>query len=326
MGTLSNLSWLRSLWSGGGADGPVNVRAAREEEYEAAARCILAPPGGGDGADEGHVREFARLADVHRDSAGGTLLAEQGGRVISAVLPVVSPGKTMLLFLPGWPDAPAKADATRAMVEQVCARGAAEGVHLAQSLLEPNHSSAQSLLMSCGFERLAELLYMQATFSRQPAPPATPAGFTWVTYAPEVHELFARGIMGSYERSMDCPALNGLRDINDIMAGHRATGAFDPSLWIALCEGDAVAAVLLLCRVPRTDVLELVYVGLVPAYRGKGLGDLLMRRAVVATRESGCARLSLAVDAQNMPALKLYWRHGMQAMGRKVAMLRDLRR
>ena len=328
VGTLSNLSWLRSLWSGGGGgDGPVNVRAAREEEYEAAARSILAPPGGAGNADEGHVREFARLAEVHRNSAGGTLLAEQGGRVISAVLPVVSPGKTMLLFLPGWPgDTQAKSDATRAMVEQICARAAAEGVHLAQSLLEPNHSSAQSLLMGCGFERLAELLYMQADFSRPPAPPATPAGLRWVTYGAEVHGLFARGIMGSYERSMDCPALNGLRDINDIMAGHRATGAFDPALWFALCEGDEAAAVLLLSRVPRTDVLELVYVGLAPAYRGRGLGDLLMRRAVVAIRESGCARLSLAVDAQNLPALKLYWRHGMQAMGRKVAMIRDLRK
>jgi mycothiol synthase len=167
---------------------------------------------------------------------------------------------------------------------------------------------------------------MQATFSRQPPPPATPAGYRWVTYSAEDHRTFARGIMASYQASMDCPSLNGLRDIEDIMAGHKATGAFDPGLWLALCEGEAPAAVLLLSRVPRTDVLELVYLGLMPAYRGRGLGDLLMRRAVAAIHETGCARLSLAVDAQNMPALKLYWRHGMQAMGRKVAMIRDLRR
>jgi len=36
-------------------------------------------------------------------------------------------------------------------------------------------------------------------------------------------------------------------------------------------------------------------------------------------------RLSLAVDAGNLPALKLYWRHGLQVIGRKQAMLRDLR-
>jgi ribosomal protein S18 acetylase RimI-like enzyme len=36
-------------------------------------------------------------------------------------------------------------------------------------------------------------------------------------------------------------------------------------------------------------------------------------------------RLTLAVDSRNVPALKLYYRHGMQQMGTKTAMLRDLR-
>ena len=36
-------------------------------------------------------------------------------------------------------------------------------------------------------------------------------------------------------------------------------------------------------------------------------------------------RLTLAVDSRNAPALKLYYRHGMQQIGAKTAMLRDLR-
>ena len=36
------------------------------------------------------------------------------------------------------------------------------------------------------------------------------------------------------------------------------------------------------------------------------------------------ARLSLAVDSNNAPALKLYYRHGLQRVASKLAMMRVL--
>jgi ribosomal protein S18 acetylase RimI-like enzyme len=132
-------------------------------------------------------------------------------------------------------------------------------------------------------------------------------------------------VLATYEKSLDCPALNGLRHIDDILAGHKGTGSFDPRIWFVLCEGEEPIAVLLLNRVGASDLVELVYVGIVPRSRRKGLGDLLIRQALHAAAMIGCTRLSLAVDADNLPALKLYWRHGLQATGRKLALLRDLR-
>jgi ribosomal protein S18 acetylase RimI-like enzyme len=49
-----------------------------------------------------------------------------------------------------------------------------------------------------------------------------------------------------------------------------------------------------------------------------------MRRAFTSAAEMGVARLSLAVDASNAPALKLYYRFGMARLGSKVAMMRKL--
>ena len=92
-----------------------------------------------------------------------------------------------------------------------------------------------------------------------------------------------------------------------------------------LCEGDDSLGVLLLSAVPHADIVELVYLGVPPAQRGRGVGDLLMRQAAATVAASKHSRLSLAVDAGNLPALKLYWRHGLQAIGRKVALIRDLR-
>jgi ribosomal protein S18 acetylase RimI-like enzyme len=55
------------------------------------------------------------------------------------------------------------------------------------------------------------------------------------------------------------------------------------------------------------------------------LGEVLMRQALAVTAARGQPRLCLAVDARNTPALKLYYRHGMQRIGSKVALMRDLR-
>jgi ribosomal protein S18 acetylase RimI-like enzyme len=67
-----------------------------------------------------------------------------------------------------------------------------------------------------------------------------------------------------------------------------------------------------------------VYLGLTPSARGRGLGDLLVRQALATTAALGASRLSLAVDSQNGPALKLYYRHGLQRVASKLAMMRLL--
>jgi ribosomal protein S18 acetylase RimI-like enzyme len=132
-------------------------------------------------------------------------------------------------------------------------------------------------------------------------------------------------VLASYQDSLDCPALNGRRNVEDILAGHKATGMFDPTTWLVLREGESPLGVLLLSESLRGDAVELVYLGLAAAARGRGLGEVLMRQALAITGRSRQPRLCLAVDSRNAPALKLYYRHGMQRIGSKVAMLRDLR-
>jgi len=64
---------------------------------------------------------------------------------------------------------------------------------------------------------------------------------------------------------------------------------------------------------------------LTPAARGRRLGELMMRQALAVTARRRQPRLCLAVDAENVPALKLYYRHGMRRVGSKLALMRDLR-
>ena len=179
---------------------------------------------------------------------------------------------------------------------------------------------------------MAELIYLAGEPRRRLAAPALPAGVAWVEYNPATHEQFKRAIAATYDNSLDCPALNGVRDMEDVVAGHRASGEFDPRLWRLLVEPAADPAdppvplgVLLLAPIPAAAALELVYLGLVPAARGRRLGDLLLRHALAGVADHGMQRLTLAVDARNAPALKLYYRHGLARVGSKLAMMRDLR-
>ena len=331
MGILSNFPWLR------GPRGleidqavPLEVRPALPGERLGAIQLIATDSAGR--TDQAQLSMLTQIAEAHPDDLGGPWVALQGTHLVSAVLPLLSPGKTALMFAPMADPSPFFERATKRLTDALCDRAADEGVCLAQSLVDSIQLEAQRLLEACGFTRLAELIYLQGSASRGLKEGIIPPHLEWRTYSPQNHDLFARAILESYQESMDCPGLNGMRDIEDILAGHRATGEFDPATWLVLVERSEVSAlgpepagVLLLNRVPRAGVTELVYIGLSPPCRGNGLGDLLLRKALlVAAHQEDCPILSLAVDAANAPALKLYWRHGLRTITRRTAFFRNV--
>ncbi|MGH7213261.1 MAG: GNAT family N-acetyltransferase [Tepidisphaeraceae bacterium] len=335
MAILSNFNWRRDLPPedrGGKGALPFTCRPAQKDELTSGLRLILAP--GAKPADDEAVLDFLRFGVergidlnrmwVARRDAGAT---QPAGPVLWAILPVLSPGRTMLLLSPTTSPTSSREAAARSLVQKVIEQYATLDVHLGQVLLDPEEKSAQRLYAACGFRQLAELLYLQrlirGTDTQCPEP--APQGMEWQTYGPDTHALFARAIASTYENSLDCPALNGLRDIDDVIAGHKATGEHDPRLWVSLVQQGRPQGVLLLSKTPRTDSLELVYLGLAPESRGRGIGDLLMRRAITSAADRELSRLTLAVDSRNAPALKLYYRHGMHRITSRLALLRDLR-
>ncbi len=57
--------------------------------------------------------------------------------------------------------------------------------------------------------------------------------------------------------------------------------------------------------------------GLLPEYRGKGLGQRLLEACLARAKEVGLTRIELETRADNEPALRLYERMGFEHEGRK---------
>jgi ribosomal protein S18 acetylase RimI-like enzyme len=307
------------------------------EEVEGAVRMLFAS--GGRPAEDAQVMDFLRYVDSRGISTHDLWVAERSGRMLWSALPVFSAGRTMLLLAPVEVPRGADAPAAGRLIDAVCVDAGRRGTHLAQVLLDPSDVPAAALYAGLGFRRMAELIYLQTSVRRRAPAPVLPPGLAWLTYSPGTHGAFAAAIADSYGQSLDCPGLNGLRDIEDVIAGHKATGEFDPDLWFVLVGQPAggpaptppasppatTFGTLLLSRLPRSDAVELVYLGLSPLARRRGLGTLAMRHALATVARAERARLTLAVDSANSPALKLYYRHGMQRVTSKLAMMRDLR-
>jgi GNAT superfamily N-acetyltransferase len=326
------------LGGGGGGDGnPVGssssssaafqVRPVQRAEVHAALQLILGSLGRP--AAEEHVVDFLRYAVYRGLDLNDIWLATHNGRMVWAILPVISPGKTMLLFSPTHVPAAYQDTCVCPLVERVVQHYQTRAVDLAQVLLDPGDAGAVAMFKVCRFEPLAELIYLDRDV-RRGADSALPGGFSWDGYSSATHGDFARAVSATYDGSLDCPRLNGRRNIDDVIEGHKAAGEFDPKLWFLLRDRSnnsmtTSAGVLLLNRSTRTDSLELVYLGLARPYRGKKLGDAMMRHAINTASAIGSRRLSLAVDSNNAPALRLYQRHGMTRLCSRIALLRDLR-
>ena len=144
----------------------------------------------------------------------------------------------------------------------------------------------------------------------------------------------------SYVDTQDCPELCGMRAMTDVLDSHRCVGVLDPSQWwLVFDEQKRAMACLMLSACPDLDSVELVYLGLAPEVRGRGLGSMLLtfglRRlydgpmastpGTGGTRIAGTGGVTCAVDARNAPAMKLYRRAGFERFGVRVPYVRSLR-
>lgn len=254
-------------------------------------------------------------------------------------LAVLGSGRTAMVFISEPPPGGDAGGRAVGLAERAaCLNAACEGLaklrpgaaRLAQALPEPRDVWAIEALRAAGFVHVGDLSYMRRVgpAPSDPQPVVWPDGVRVVRVdelgdRPAQDAVLITALDRSYIDTLDCPELCGLRETGDILQSHRATGRWDPALWwVVMLDGEPEGCVLLNRGQDRAST-ELVYLGLSPALRGKGLGARLLTMGM-SKLGRGTLEVNCAVDERNAPAIRLYRRLGFTSFGRRVALVRPL--
>ncbi|MCD0457851.1 GNAT family N-acetyltransferase [Roseiconus lacunae] len=125
------------------------------------------------------------------------------------------------------------------------------------------------------------------------------------------------------KESLDCPALSGIRDYGNVVDSQLHRQGCTPSHWrIVWIDYEPIGAVLVSTHNSLPHA-ELVFLGIVPAARGRGIGRQLIRHAKHLAATAKVQSLSLNCDNDNFPAISTYQRAGFQSVGRSAVFVKQ---
>jgi mycothiol synthase len=244
------------------------------------------------------------------------------GRLAGALLAQVQPGRCALIWPPRIVDGETSQSAAR-LLEAAMDVLSRTDLCMVQALLPTDAGGDADILRAAGFRHFSDLLYLVCLNDEFPV--VLPAsGLEFLPLEREYDDRFARLVEATYEGTLDCPAVNGLRSIEDVLQGYRATGEYVPQNWHLVRRGGEDIGCLIVSDYPRHGTRELIYMGLLPAARRQGIGVSIVRYALWRAAMDKQQRLVLAVDAANEPALRMYAAAGFQAWDRKSVFIRVL--
>ena len=229
-----------------------------------------------------------------------------------------SPGRVLMMWTPRLADSVApkqQKEVLASLIEAVKNHGRDHRARFVQLFSDQPQSPLDSVLKANGFFVLTQLVYARRPVTPGETVPPLPSEIELVHYSEDLRDDLLSLLAESYEGSLDCPELNGIRSMDDIYESHRGEQPFDPERWKLVRSKGKWIGCLLLSAVESDRVIEISYVALLPAARGKGLGRVLTREAIRYAALKGYDALVLAVDARNTPAPRHVRRRGIHSLG-----------
>jgi ribosomal protein S18 acetylase RimI-like enzyme len=273
-------------------------------------------------ADE-RGRHIAALESSSKDDElfwEGLLGAYRDGQLAGSVFFQILPGKSAQVWLPCLVENEAE-DTAIELIRAAVASLERCRVQMAQIILDCVGAEDEKILRKGGFAYLADLLYLACPEDNFPKPPlVSPLEFE--AYTTQYLDRMKQIVGATYQATLDCPNLNNVRPLDDILEGYRAAGVFSENLWLFVKYENCDVGCLLLADHPQFENMELAYMGVMPSFRGRGWGADIARHAQWIAGRAGRRRLVLAVDASNRPAVAMYAAAGFQTWDRRLVYYR----
>jgi ribosomal protein S18 acetylase RimI-like enzyme len=272
---------------------------------------------------ERRQREATALELLQRgmmDAQGLFVLRDEVGLAGALVcLPV--PGASALLWPPGVPNHRLQEVREDRLVQHALAWLRARGAKLVQALLAPEEECLSRPLVCNGFQCITDLWYMRHDRGTPLGYLDTPSRLSFEDFRDSNNLLFQETLLHTYKGSLDCPELGDLRSGEEVIAGHKAQGVYDPGRWWLALEDGRPVGVLLLTVLPETGEWDVAYMGVVPAARRRGFGREILLKALTEARAADVERVVLSVDTRNQPAWNLYCGAGFHPYDRRKVYL-----
>jgi ribosomal protein S18 acetylase RimI-like enzyme len=186
------------------------------------------------------------------------------------------------------------------------------GAKLAQALLVSPNLELAAPLERNNYCHVTRLWYLRHDLGLSATGMAHKRRLALHSYADSSPALFQETVLRTYQASCDCPEVNGVRTIDEIMAGHSAQGRSGPAHWWLAFADSRPVGVLLLTEMLECQGQDISYIGIVPEARRQGFGRELTTIAIRQAQSAGVLQLTLAVDSRNQPAWELYRQLGFE--------------
>ena len=155
---------------------------------------------------------------------------------------------------------------------------------------------------------------MEIDLETDQANPVLPASYHWVKWDDSLIDLHAEVKYLSFRDEIDScvfPCLGDRQGCQRLMREIRRKPGFLPeATWMIACAEGYVGTIQGV--LDRGPIGAIQNVGVIPSYRGQGLGRCLVQQALNGFRAANLARAYLEVTAENSGAVQLYRQVGFR--------------
>jgi len=291
---------------------------ARPEEWPAAFQlCFRHLP---DADREQHVANALTRLKRGEWNAAGTFVLRENNTVVGALTCLPLPGAIALLSPPQCRERPDQRAREDRLLQHACRWLRTQGARMAQALLLPYAIFGTEALERNGFVHLTQLCYLRHDLDVPLPCLSVPARLDYIPASAQP-DRFADTLQRTYEGTLDCPEINDIRTMAEVLEGHRSQGTYDPRLWWLVEHRGQAIGVLIAARTPETGEWDVAYVGIVPEARRRGFGREIMLQVLFEARAAEVPGVTLAVDGRNEPARALYRALDFQQIDRREVFL-----
>ncbi len=195
------------------------------------------------------------------------------------------------------------------LIDQYLRKMQAAGIAQVQALVDANNIATKVAMLYSSFRQVTtvkHLLFDLRLAGSTPRLLHSKSRFELRPACEFSRECVDQLVGETFESTLDCPELDGLRSSSEVVGGFLESQPWDETLpWSVLCERSTPVGCSIVNPHPKS-IFELAYMGLVPAVRGQGLGRVLVESAIADCSVRGGEYLATAVDTQNWPAQEIY--------------------